>query len=107
MLSGSTTKPERECQKDQFEHTILTLSRRLLWFSKRALEKALQNCRLVGSRVPEGQSTQQKPRLGEHMCARAEGEHDFEQNELQMRVRWGVTHGTLENVAFERNEPRE
>ena len=92
VVFESTTEPQRECQKDNFEHAILTASRRLQWFPKSAHKKALQNHRLLESRVPEGRSNRQNPRSGEHMCATPEGELDFEQNELQMRARWGDTH---------------
>ena len=92
VFFGSITKPERECQKDKFEHTILTLSRRLQWFSKRAHRKALQNTTLWTPRVPEGQSTRQKPRSGEHMYATPEGEHDFELKTLKMQAARGETH---------------
>ena len=35
MKFESTTKPERNAQNGHLEHTILTLSRGLQWFSKR------------------------------------------------------------------------
>ena len=58
------------------------------------------------SRVTEAQTTRQKPRSKDHLAAKPDGEHDFEQIQLQMRAGTGDTHGTLENVAFERNENR-
>ena len=63
----------------------------------------VQTFRLAGA---EARSTREKPRSGEHMCARPEGEHDFGPKSFQMRSGRGVPYQTLENIAFERRERR-
>ena len=52
MYFENTTKPQREVQKYNLEHTNSTLSRRLQWFSKRAHKKYYKTAVFWGQGYP-------------------------------------------------------
>ena len=85
MKFESITKPEREAQNDHLEQTISILSRRLQRFSKRAHEICYKTADFWGRRY-QRPNPLDKNRALENMCAKPEGEHDFERKTLQMRA---------------------
>ena len=52
MHFENTTKPQREAQKYNLEHTISTLSQRLQWSSKRAHKKYYKTAVFWGQGYP-------------------------------------------------------
>ena len=76
MLFESITKPKREANNG-----FRNVSE--FFFIK------VQTFGLAGA---EARSAREKPRSGEHMCARPEGEYDLEPKTLEMRSGGGDTY---------------